>query len=108
MAISIKQNDTYPPVVLEVFDTTGRLMNLSTVREVRFHMGTARGEKVFTGIGAVVGDPTQGRIGYQWAAGETSRPGFFLAEFEVEFTDFRQMSVPANGFLEIDITRQIG
>lgn len=46
-------------------------------------------------------------VAYDWAAGDTSEVGFFLAEFEVTYADSTVETFPLGG-IPITIAREIG
>jgi hypothetical protein len=52
---------------------------------------------------------TEGRVSYQWQAGDTAQPGRYAAEFEITYTATgRKLTVPNDGYISVVVTGDIG
>jgi len=102
----IKQHDTRPVLEAQIQDATGVAINL-TGCIVRFLMlSTAGGQPKINATCAII-DPTAGKVRYSWHDGDTDTWGSYYAEFEVTFPDGSVQTVPNDGFLTIEVKRDI-
>jgi hypothetical protein len=87
---ALKRGDRKPSVQVELADTDGTAIVLPAgTSTVRWHMRTQDGQWLIVGTATVVSlgtaDPlTPAVLRYDWAAGDTDRPGLWDAEFSVE------------------------
>jgi hypothetical protein len=108
--LNIKQGDLAPDVELTVTDENGAVVDL-TGAAVTFSMCSARnpGVAVIDDAAAVITAPTQGKIAYQWGAGQTSiEPGTYEGEFTIDPAVGDNMQAPTVGKILIYIERRIG
>ncbi len=105
---SIKQNDLEPPVRRRLISKeTGRAIDLSSCT-AKFLMSSSAGT-VKVNYAAVIEDPaTDGIVRYDWQSGDTSETGTFEAEFQITFPSSRPYTMPANGYIKIEIDPEIG
>lgn len=59
------------------------------------------------GLCVIVGSPSAGNVQYNWAVGDTSIAGNYLAEFEIDNGTSIQ-SVPTNGYIPVQIAADLG
>lgn len=108
---TIKRNDTLPALQLCLIDR-GCLggkqpYSLSGVTGVTFTMATNCGDyKIFAKDAQIV-SYSAGTIQYNWESGDTNESGRFLGEFQLHYSDGNKLSIPQNGHIEIEITKDV-
>jgi len=100
MRFDIKQNGTYPPVVVQVLTPEGDPMPLEGVASVKFAMGKYGKQATVLGNGAIF-DAAGSYVAYWWQPGDTTHPGGYVAEFEITFLDGRNLRVPVDDYIEV-------
>lgn len=55
-----------------------------------------------------VGSATRGKVRYEWALGDTARPGSYLGEFEVRFGASGIWTFPSVGSIRVVVHEDIG
>jgi hypothetical protein len=107
--LNIKQGDLAPDVELTVTDENGVVVDL-TGAAVTFTLASARmpGLALLDHKTAVIVAPTQGKVAYQWAAGETNTPGTYEGEFTIDPAVGDNMQAPTVGKILIYIERRVG
>lgn len=107
----IKKNNTLPSLQLTLVDR-GCLggkepYNLDGVSGVTFTMTNNCGDyKVFSKPASIL-SVSGGTIQYNWSPSDTNEHGKFLGEFQLMYSDGNIMSIPQNGFLQIEISKNI-
>lgn len=101
MTFVIKQGDTLPALRAQLLGPDDQPIDLS-VATVEFRMGN------HVSAAAVIEDPTQGRVRYDWRPGDTNVPGTHYAEFVVTFLGGATQRVPNDGYVLVQITRSVG
>ena len=101
--VTLKQNDTRPFMTATLSDANG-VLDLSSsggnVEKVRLLMfGASSTTKIIdqTSTGSFLSrttGSTAGEVQYQWQTTDTDTPGNFIAEFQINFFDNTQASVP--------------
>lgn len=82
--VTMKLGDTEPALIATVFDETGDPLDL-TEATARFRMAnTNTGERIVNRP-AIIQDPPNGQLAYDWGADDTDEEGLFSAEFSVDF-----------------------
>ena len=108
---TIKRNDTLPALQLCLIDR-GCLggkepFNLSGVTGVTFTMATNCDDyKIFAKEAQIV-SYSAGTIQYNWQVGDTNEAGRFHGEFQLHYYDGNKLSIPQNGHIEIEITKDV-
>ena len=107
----IKRNDTLPSLQLVLVDR-GCLggkepYNLDGVSGVTFTTTNSCGDYKIFSKPAVIVSASGGTIQYNWEASDTNEAGKFLGEFQLKYSDGNKLSVPQNGFLQIEIPKDI-
>jgi hypothetical protein len=108
--LNIKRGDLAPDVELTVTDENGAVVDL-TGAAVTFSMVSARspGTLIIDDRPAVITAPTQGKIAYQWGAGETDiEAGTYEGEFTIDPAVGDNMQAPTIGKILIYIERRVG
>jgi hypothetical protein len=77
--VPIYQSDLLPSLVVDVLDACGSIVDLTTVVEARIYIGEDRTNLIVNGALCVIVDAEEGRLRYDWAAGQTAAPGEYLA-----------------------------
>lgn len=104
---TIKRNDT-ATAIKATLQSNFASVNL-TDSTVRFLMSKSSDE-MFPTIDneAMIHDATQGIVWYQFSADDTEKEGRFQAEFEVTFPDGGIETFPNNGYININIIKDLG
>lgn len=96
----IKKGDTKEPLMAQLLDDN-EPVDL-TGCTVRFLMDNGLNSM------AEIRDATNGKVWYVFNEGETDTTGFFNAEFEVTYPDFRKQTFPSEGYIKIHILKDLG
>lgn len=117
MKFQIKQNDTKPWLVVQLMDFVGteseKPINLTAeeIKKVRFIMRETKRTDVEGPSfkkDAIMTEPVAGIVTYKWGAGDTAVSGLFNGEFELEDEDGDIETIPRSGYIEIEITDDLG
>ncbi len=98
----IKRNDELP-AIRATLSSGGVPVNLSTATQVRFIMAPKNGGPVKVNAPAVVVEPAQGLIRYDWVSADTDTPGSYQAEWEVTWADGKSQTYPTTSYHTIDV-----
>lgn len=99
---SIKAGDTAPALTVALKDGTNPL-NL-TAATVRFRMRPKTGGALTVDQpAAIVGNPLDGIVKYQWQTGDTAAPGLYEVEWPVTFGNGEKQTFPADGYMEVEV-----
>lgn len=101
----IKQNDSSPIIRATLKGAGGASLNLSAAT-VSFRMQRSSGDTIVQGV-AQIFDPAEGTVQYEWAAGDTSVAGSYLAEFEVTYADGKVETFPNLGNIQVNIAPEL-
>lgn len=107
----IKRNDTLPALQLTLIDR-GCLggkepYNLNDVTGATFTMINNCGDyKIFSKQAQIV-SYSGGTIQYNWEPVDTNEPGKFKGEFKLLYADGNKMSIPQNGYIQIEIPKDV-
>ena len=102
----IKQNDTSPDIKAILKDAEENAIDLWGAT-VKFHLSDYPGEKVIINSIATIEEAENGEVKYNWQSGDTETAGRYKAEFQVDFTNGRIETFPNQGFLEIEIFKEL-
>ena len=107
----IKRNDTLPYLRLNIYDRgcLGQTehFNLTGATGVTFTMVDSTGNyKIARKDGSIVSS-SGGTIQYNWAAEDTDEHGMFKGEFQINYANGGRLTVPQQGFLSIEIYKDI-
>ena len=98
---TIKQGDTLPALRAQLLGPDDQPIDLS-LATVEFRMGD------HVNAPAVIEDPKQGRVRFDWRSEDTNVPGTHYAEFVVTFLGGATQRVPNDGYVLVQITRSVG
>jgi hypothetical protein len=104
--ITIKQNDTYPPMRVTVSDSTGPIDLTGATVEIFFRR-QATGV-VFHGEASILDQQTNpGQAEYLWTPTDTATKGGITFEVRVTLINLRRMTFPKSGYFTLVITDDI-
>lgn len=102
----LKQNDT--KVALKaVLENESGAVDLTNATTVRFLMSDFSYQTVIDGT-ADIQSAINGEVWYVFSYGETATAGVFKAEFEATFSDGRVETFPTEGYITVEIIRDLG
>lgn len=94
----IKRGDTLPPMRAVLTDEEGPF-DLTDCTIVFRYMHTQSGAAIEKDADISGGDPTQGKVIYNWESGDTDTPGIYFCEWVVTTTGGKEITFP-NGNAE--------
>ncbi len=108
----IAQGDTGPSIVATLVDEDGDVIDLTGLvdTDVKFHMidPSSSTEKVDNNSDTSVLTPkTDGKVQYDWQAGDTDTPGLFDGEFQVNFPGGQIITFPNYRYFTIQIREEV-
>jgi hypothetical protein len=98
----IKRGDRGPSLQATLVDHSGNAINLTSASAVKFKMAQ------IVDAAAVVVSASAGTVRYDWALDDTRVAGTYNAEFEIEWSDGRKQTVPNDGYLTVEVGRDLG
>jgi len=105
----LKRGDTSPAIKYQLQDHDGNAVDISGA-EVRFimedHSGTVIIDDDTNGNVSII-DATNGQVKYDWQSSDTRSSGFFLAEWEVTFSNGAVETWPNSHTLDIQIKNDL-
>lgn len=107
----IKRNDTLPALqvcILDVGCSGGRkAFSLSGATGVTFSMVNHCGDYKISKKAGQILSSTGGTIQYTWTSSDTNESGKFKGEFQINYSDGGRLSIPQQGFIDIEIYKDI-
>lgn len=106
----ITQDNTLPWMDVVLGYKKGTPIDLTDVIKITFSMRPIEGGKlqVNTGNVTVLGDPTEGRVRYEWTAKDTEVAGRFYGQFRVVLPD-GIISVPnGDDYVHVFVNPKVG
>lgn len=82
--VMMARGDRLPVLELQLRNENGVAVNLTGAGSVVFTMTHERTRRVVTGVADIV-DADEGRVRYEWAAGDTDVGGYYIAKVVVTF-----------------------
>jgi hypothetical protein len=107
MAVTIKRNDTHPPIEATLKDANGDPIDL-TGAAVKFIMKKTGAVTPILSTAMTIVSPTEGTIKYEWEAGTTAIAGLYEFEFEITFADTSKLTVPNAEYERLRILEDLG
>lgn len=108
MSFSIKNGDTAPSYVFDLQDDplgTAAAIDLTDATSVRMKMRlTKTNGAPALDAAMTVTDAVNGRVTYDWQAGDTDVPGTYDVEFEIHWSDGTIETVPNSGYKTVVVT----
>jgi hypothetical protein len=104
--LTIKQHDTWPPLRATLSDADGPV-DLTTADTVRFIYKEPVGVTAVVRVTTVTA-ATDGKIEYEWVAGDTAVATTYNAEFEVTWGDGEITTFPNAGYFTFEVTPDLG
>lgn len=99
----LKKGDRLPALKVQFLDADGLPINL-TGKTVRFSMRlVGSSTPKINNAPATVDNATSGMASYAWQATDVDTPGMYQGEFDVVEADGKVQTVPANGYISIEI-----
>lgn len=95
----IRAGDQLPPIEATLVDAAGAPINLTGSTVQLLYRPIAGGATISRACTIV--DALAGSVKYQWAAGETSTPGTYLAYFSLTAPDGRTETFPNTRYLRL-------
>lgn len=110
---TIEQGDTGPAIQVTCYAVDDPVQGVDTPVDVsgatfKFNMGKANTSTVLVDHGtATVVDGPNGKVKYQWQAGDTAVAGQMWGEFEGTFSDGTVVTFPNKKKIAILVTKQV-
>lgn len=98
----IRQGDTAPPLVWQLTDQTGAVIDLTLATSVEFVMRSliTSSPTVITSS-VTVTTAEEGLVTYTWAAADTSIAGLYSGEFRITYSNGTIQTAPGDGYVDI-------
>lgn len=110
--IQVKRGDTKPDVRLHLFSEdpdTDVTTDIDLTTATRVRVLISRGDGVHPIVDRdLAARPDDGRLTFEWAAGDTDEAGKFRGEVEVTWGDGTVQTVPGGGYFEVVIWADLG
>lgn len=107
----IKRNDTLPVLKVNIYDqtylTTKVPFNLTGATACTFSMTDKYGNYKIAGSEALILSTSGGMIQYEWKDLDTNEHGRFKGEFQLHYDGGKRLTIPQQGFIDIEITKDI-
>ena len=107
----IKRNDTLPVLRLNVFDrtcyTTKVPFDMTGATACTFSMTDKQGNYKVANASASILSSSGGTVQYEWGANDTNEAGRFRGEFQLHYNNGKRLTIPQQGFINIEITKDI-
>lgn len=104
---NIKKGDTEPSLEAVLRDSQRQPRDLSNADEVRFHMKHVSTQDVTVDASAAIMTASEGRVVYDWSAGDTDLAGRHEAEFEVTYDGGDVETFPNSGSIEVYVDEDL-
>lgn len=110
--LTMKRNDTWPPLSAVLKDGEGNPLDLTTADTIRILL--AGSITIKTGPAAIVGDPKDGTVEYEWQGAEGEDPadlhtaGEYKGEFEITYEDGSVQTVPNDDYFTLAVVEDLG
>lgn len=107
MAYNIKQNDTSPSLSVQLLDGAQQIIDLSGA-SAKFFMKIAGSTTIAVDAPAVITNASEGRVEYEWSAGDTAIAANYQGEFQITFINGTVETFPNNKYITIRVLPEIG
>ena len=106
MIYTIKEGDTFPPLRAYLQNADGSPIRIAGAT-VLFKV-TDKNNNIVINTPVNVVDEEHGYVRYDWNLGEPLSVGVYTAEFEITFQNGTIVSVPSDGYIIINVVKQVG
>lgn len=103
---NIKRGDTKEPLMVSLSDDNGPID--LTGCTVNFYMSDYQQNTLIISDLAEIRDAINGEVWYVFKDAYVAKEGSYKAEFEVQFTDFRTETFPSEGYILVNIHKDLG
>jgi BppU N-terminal domain len=103
---TIKAHDRLPAIAATLVDAEQVPVNL-TGATITFIMADATSRIVKTASAAVLVNPEQGQVRYDWASIDTATAGDYVAEWQVTYAGGKQQTFPSNSYNTVTIVADL-
>jgi len=103
---AIKQGDRKPYLRAALKDANNNAIDL-TGCSVALVMRKGFDQPAKVNGACEIVNPTGGIVEYQWADGDTSVSGDYMAEFHITYSDGTKLSVPNSGYFVVQVLRTL-
>lgn len=107
-SINFKVNDRRPSLRVNLRGVDGTSIDLTGASNVRLAMAPEGTQNLKVDGVCVIENAPTGQVRYDWLAADVDTVGTFQAEFQVNFTDGTQQTVPSSGYLYITFQSRLG
>lgn len=104
--LTIKQNDTWPPIEAVLSDAAGPV-DLTGAAVKLILKSAGAGSTVITGACTIV-DAVAGSVRYTWLAADTASVNTLNGEFEVTWGDGNVTTFPNDAYFSVEIKADLG
>jgi len=102
--IKLKQNDTRPYLKIKLVDEDGNNVDLTSAT-VTFTMRNRSTGTVKVNAGScTVTSASAGEVEYRWGSTDLNTVGVYDGEFQITFGDASILTLPANEYIEVEIS----
>lgn len=101
MKFEMKRGDTLPSLTVDLVDSEGEYYDVENIDMVVFRLYDRNLVLLFEKAAIAVSSHT---VRYDWSSDDTDlEPGIYYGEFEIQTTDGKSLTVPNNGWIEVQI-----
>lgn len=102
----MKRNDTSPAITETLQDEDGNVIDI-TDSSVKFIMQDPNEDTVKISSSAEITDAEGGQVKYDWEEDDTDTAGYYLAEWEVTYSDDSVETFPNSEYISIKIYKDL-
>ena len=103
--LTLKQNDTWPPLVATLTKGDGSPIDLTTAGTVHIYMKAPAGS-IRQGTCSIT-DAGQGVVSYTSGTADTAVPGTYRVEWDIDFGTGKRQTAPNDTYREILIVESL-
>lgn len=106
---TIKEGDRHPDLEISLVDKDGNPLDLTPYPTIRLVIAPSVGGRRIVDMALMMkkGLPTEGKVVYAWAAGQTDRPGEYLLEVILSPDATKLMTLPGGSYGKLIITPRL-
>lgn len=104
---TLKQHDTYPPLVAVLSDANG-VIDLTSATSVTLNLKAGSGSTL-GGVCTIVAPAANGQVSYTWQTADTAAINTFQAEFQINWAGGVAIStVPNDSYFVVTVIADLG